>query len=66
MTLSDEEARRRGTQKTVLERKAPPTFHVVVEIDDWSHVTVHRNVAETVDEILRGMPVRNEVRTRSD
>jgi stage III sporulation protein SpoIIIAA len=65
VTLSDEEARRRGTQKTVLERKAPPTFHVVVEIDDWSHVTVHRDVAETVDEILRGMPVRNEVRTRS-
>jgi stage III sporulation protein SpoIIIAA len=65
VTLSDEEARRRGTQKTVLERKAPPTFHVVVEIDDWSHVTVHRDVAETVDEILRGMPVRSEVRTRS-
>ena len=66
VTLSDEEARRRGTQKTVLERKAPPTFDVVVEIGDWSHVTVHSNVAETVDAILRGHPVRNEVRTRAD
>jgi stage III sporulation protein SpoIIIAA len=66
VTLSDEEARRRGTQKTVLERKAPPTFPVVIEIGDWSHVTVHSNVAETVDSILRGFPFRDEVRTRSD
>ncbi len=66
VTLSDEEARRRGTQKTVLERKAPPTFNVVVEIADWSHVTVHDNVADLVDAILRGQPVRNEVRTRGD
>ncbi|HZT96331.1 MAG TPA: R3H domain-containing nucleic acid-binding protein [Chloroflexota bacterium] len=66
VTLGDEEARRRGTQKTVLERKAPPTFNVVVEISDWSHVTVHRNVAETVDALLRGMPVRNEIRTRTE
>jgi len=66
VTLSDEEARRRRTQKTVLERKAPPTFNVLVEIGDWSHVTVHSNVAETVDAILRGHPVRNEVRTRAD
>ncbi len=66
VTLGDEEARRRGTQKTVLERKAPPTFNVVVEIGDWSHVTVHGNVAETVDSILRSQPVRNEVRTRTE
>lgn len=66
VTLSDEEARRRGTQKTVLERKAPPTFNVVVEITDWSRVTVHSNVAETVDAILRGQVVRDEVRTRTD
>lgn len=66
VTLSDEEARRRGTQKTVLERKAPPTFPVVVEIGDWSHVTVHGSVAETVDSILRGFPFRDEVRTRSN
>src|SRR5438128_2421127 len=44
VTLGDEEARRRGTQKTVLERKAPPTFDVVVEIQDWNHVVVHQDV----------------------
>ena len=49
VTLGDEEARRRGTQKTVLERKAPPTFDVVVEIQSWERVAVHPNVAETVD-----------------
>ncbi|GAC1319456.1 MAG: AAA family ATPase [Chloroflexota bacterium] len=64
VTLGDEEARRRGTQKTVLERKAPPTFDVVVEIQNWNHVVVHRNVAETVDNQLRGFPVDGEVRTR--
>ncbi|HEV3312773.1 MAG TPA: R3H domain-containing nucleic acid-binding protein [Chloroflexota bacterium] len=66
VTLGDEEARRRGTQKTVLERKAPPTFAVVIEISDWSNVTVHSNVADKVDAILREQPVRNEVRTRSN
>ena len=46
MTLSDEEARRRGTRKTVLERKAPPTFDVVVEIHDRDRLAIHKNVAE--------------------
>ncbi len=64
VTLGDEEARRRGTQKTVLERKAPPTFDVVIEIQDWSHVVVHRNVADTVDNLLRGFAATGEVRTR--
>src|SRR5207248_7909528 len=45
VTLSDEEARRRGTQKSVLERKAPPTFDVVMEIIDWQRLNVHINVA---------------------
>src|SRR6266536_3256329 len=54
VTLSDEEARRRGTQKSVLERKAPPTFAVVVEIHNWNRVAVHPEVAETVDALLRG------------
>ena len=54
VTLGDEEARRRGTQKTVLERKAPPTFDVLVEIVERDRVIVHRSVAETVDAILRG------------
>jgi stage III sporulation protein SpoIIIAA len=64
VTLGDEEARRRGTQKTVLERKAPPTFDVVVEIADRDSVIVHRNVAETVDAILRGHMVPPESRWR--
>src|ERR671923_100890 len=49
VTLSDEEARRRGTQKTVLERKAPPTFDVLIEIQDRDRVAVHHNVARVVD-----------------
>ncbi|MCL5257549.1 MAG: AAA family ATPase [Chloroflexi bacterium] len=64
VTLSDEEARRRGTQKSILERKAPPTFDILVEIQDWNRVAVHRNVADTVDAILRGDPVGAEVRER--
>jgi stage III sporulation protein SpoIIIAA len=64
VTLSDEEARRRGTQKSVLERKAPPTFDVVVEIQNWSHVAVHENVAEVIDAVLRGQPVVPTVRRR--
>src|SRR5581483_11176913 len=54
VTLGDEEARRRGTQKSILERKAPPTFDVVVEIQQWDRVAVHENVADVVDELLRG------------
>jgi stage III sporulation protein SpoIIIAA len=64
VTLGDEEARRRGTQKSVLERKAPPTFDVVVEIVERDSVIVHRNVAETVDAILRGHMVPPESRWR--
>jgi len=64
VTLGDEEARRRGTQKTVLERKAPPTFDVVVEIVERDSVIVHRNVSETVDAILRGHMVPPESRWR--
>jgi stage III sporulation protein SpoIIIAA len=65
VTLSDEEARRRGTQKSVLERKAPPTFDVVVEIQNWSHVAVHENVSDVIDGILRGQPVLPTVRRRT-
>jgi hypothetical protein len=48
----------------VLERKAPPTFDVVVEIQNWSHVAVHENVADVVDGVLRGQPVLPTVRRR--
>src|SRR5438876_4368168 len=66
VTLGDEEARRRGTQKSVLERKAPPTFQVVVEIQDWHRVAVHGGVAETVDALLRGDALAPELRWRDD
>ena len=66
VTLSDEEARRRGTQKSVLERKAPPTFDIVVEIQSWTRVAVHRDVAATVDSILRGRPMSAELRYLSE
>ncbi|MBI3287387.1 MAG: AAA family ATPase [Chloroflexi bacterium] len=66
VTLSDEEARRRGTQKTVLERRAPPTFDVVVEIQDREHLAVHHDVAEAVDAILRGRSLPAEVRYRDE
>jgi stage III sporulation protein SpoIIIAA len=66
VTLSDEEARRRGTQKSVLERKAPPTFDVVVEIHNWNRVAVHAEVAETVDALLRGFARPASVRYRDD
>jgi stage III sporulation protein SpoIIIAA len=54
VTLGDEEARRRGTQKTVLERKAPPTFDVVIEQQERTKILIHANVANTVDALLRG------------
>ncbi|MDP9375711.1 MAG: AAA family ATPase, partial [Chloroflexota bacterium] len=66
VTLSDEEARRRGTQKSVLERKAPPTFTVLVEIQDRDRVAVHRDIAAAVDATLRGQPLSIEVRRRRD
>ncbi len=65
VTLSDEEARRRGTQKTVLERKAPPTFDVVIEIQEKDCLAVHHNVAQVVDRFLRGAGPRPEIRTRT-
>lgn len=65
VTLSDEEARRRGTQKTVLERKAPPTFGVLIEIQEKDRLAVHHDVAEVVDRFLREIPPRPELRTRT-
>jgi stage III sporulation protein SpoIIIAA len=65
VTLSDEEARRRGTQKTVLERKAPPTFEVLIEIQDKDRLAVHHHVAEVVDRFLREIPPRPEIRRRT-
>jgi stage III sporulation protein SpoIIIAA len=66
VTLGDEEARRRGTQKSVLERKAPPTFDVMVEIRERDRLAVHLNVADTVDAILRGHPYTTQIRFRNE
>jgi stage III sporulation protein SpoIIIAA len=65
VTLSDEEARRRGTQKTVLERRAPPTFDVLVEIQTRDRFAVHMDIAASVDSLLRGYPLPPEIRSRN-
>lgn len=65
VTLGDEEARRRGTQKSVLERKAPPTFDIVIEIMGVDKLAIHHNVEKVVDRLLRGTPPRPEIRVRN-
>jgi stage III sporulation protein SpoIIIAA len=65
VTLSDEEAKKRGTQKTVLERKAPPTFEVIIEIIDVDKLAIHHDVVHTVDRLLRGGQPRPEIRIRN-
>jgi stage III sporulation protein SpoIIIAA len=66
VTLSDEEAKRRGTQKTILERKAPPTFDVVVEIQNKDLFAIHHDVVTVVDQFLRGVLPNPEVRLRKE
>ena len=63
VTLGDDEARRRGSQKTVLERKAPPTFEIAVEMLERQRWVVHESVADTVDALLRGRQPNPQVRT---
>ena len=65
VTLSDEEARRRGTQKTVLERRSPPTFDVLIEIQTRDRLAINYDVSEAVDALLRGYPLPTEIRTRT-
>ncbi|MBP9675176.1 MAG: AAA family ATPase [Anaerolineaceae bacterium] len=64
VTLSDEEARRRGTQKTVLERRSPPTFDMLVELQERDKLAVHQDVATAVDTLVRGYPLQPEIRWR--
>ena len=66
VTLSDDEARRRGTQKTVLERRSPPTFDVVVEIKERERLVVHRDVTKAVDGMLYGKPEAVQLRYRDE
>ena len=62
VTLGDEEARRRRTQKSILERKAPPTFDIVVEMQERDRVVVHPDVTEAVDSILLDKEQKAELR----
>jgi hypothetical protein len=64
VTLSDEEARRRGTQKSILERKAPPTFDVLIEIHERHRLAVHPDIAYAVDALLRRRALEPEIRVR--
>ncbi len=66
VTLGDDEARRRGSQKTVLERKAPPTFEIAVEMLERQRWVVHETVAETVDDLLRGRQPNPQIRTATE
>jgi stage III sporulation protein SpoIIIAA len=62
VTLSDDEAKRRGTQKSILERKAYPAFQVVIEINEPTSWTIHENVEESIDLLLRGSLTISQVR----
>lgn len=64
VTLSDEEAKRRRTQKTISERKAPPTFDILIEIKDRNRFIVHSDLAQSVDELLKGFTPQTEERLR--
>ena len=66
VTLGDDEARRRGSQKTVLERKAPPTFQIAVEMWERQKWVVHEDVAQTVDHLLRGRQSIPQLRQVND
>ncbi len=66
VTLSDEEARRRNTQKSVLERRSPPTFDILVELQERNRLAVHHDVARAVDDLLRGRLIQPEIRTRDE
>src|SRR4029453_13270757 len=66
VTLGDEEARRRQTQKTVLERRAAPTFDVLIEIQGHRRFAIRDNVAEAVDGMLAGRPEPPEIRERRE
>lgn len=66
VTLGDDEARRRGSQKSVLERKAPPTFDIAIEMLERQRWVVHEKVADTVDALLRGRLPELQVRTMGE
>ncbi|MFH7243112.1 MAG: R3H domain-containing nucleic acid-binding protein [Spirulina sp.] len=63
VTLGDEEARRRGSQKSVLERKAPPTFDIAIEMLERQRWVIHDDVTATIDNLLRGRQPGLQIRT---
>jgi hypothetical protein len=63
VTLSDEEAKRRKTQKSILERKGYPAFQIAIEINEQNCWTIHENVQESIDLLLRGTFSLNQTRT---
>ncbi|MGK7896854.1 MAG: R3H domain-containing nucleic acid-binding protein [Xenococcus sp. (in: cyanobacteria)] len=66
VTLGDDEARRRRSQKTVLERKAPPTFAIAVEMLERQKWIIHEDTAQTIDSLLRGIQPASQIRTVND
>ena len=63
VVLGDEEAKRRGSRKTTLERKAPATFDALVEIQDWHTIALHIDLSDKVDALLRGFSINPEIRS---
>ena len=66
VTLGDEEAKKRNSQKTILERKSPPTFDILIEIHGWTEVAIYEDVSKMVDQILRGKKFNPELRKISE
>lgn len=66
VTLGDEEARRRGTKKSILERKSLPTFQIAIELNSKNQWTIHQNVEKSVDEILLGQTPKTEIRMKNN
>jgi stage III sporulation protein SpoIIIAA len=62
VTISDDEAKRRGTQKSILERKAYPAFEIIIEVNQQNSWTIHENVKDSVDLFLRGNFTIGQVR----
>lgn len=62
VTLSDDEAKRRGTQKTILERKAYPAFEIIIEVNSQNSWTIHEDVKYSVDLFLRGNSTVRQIR----
>ena len=62
VTISDEEAKRRGTQKSILERKAYPAFEIIIEVNQQNSWTIHEDVKDSVDLFLRGNFTIGQVR----